>query len=242
MSQKGFAPLLILLGVTIIIGIIGGVYYFSKSRIIQPQSQNPVDTSLIPRSTISSTSVSESTPTTQISEEVKIIDGSVYRVSAIGKKELLLDKQNYQDKGVSNFIEVSLSPDKSNVLLFAQGGISIPFLYYTPLFKINMQYIDITQEAVWSHNSRYIAYINGPAEALTNSEIHIYDTTLNKKIDISNKPTIKNLSYDYLTFTNISWSEDDSGIKVHYIARGGEAPRGETLGEGDIILPLVTEK
>lgn len=40
--QKGFAPILILVGILVIIGIAGGAYYLGKSQNSQPKSQSQV--------------------------------------------------------------------------------------------------------------------------------------------------------------------------------------------------------
>lgn len=41
-NQKGFAPILILVGVLIIAGLVGGAYYFSKTQSVKPTTQNSV--------------------------------------------------------------------------------------------------------------------------------------------------------------------------------------------------------
>lgn len=51
MNQKGFSPLIIILGIILVIGIASGAYYFGKTQVPKPQSQNPVITSQIPQTT-----------------------------------------------------------------------------------------------------------------------------------------------------------------------------------------------
>ena len=45
--QKGFAPILILIGILVIMAVAGGAYYFGKSQISKPQSQ--IETSQTPK-------------------------------------------------------------------------------------------------------------------------------------------------------------------------------------------------
>lgn len=55
MSQKGFAPILIALGVILILGVVSGAYYFGKSQSVKPTIQNSVVTSQTPQPTPSPT-------------------------------------------------------------------------------------------------------------------------------------------------------------------------------------------
>ena len=45
MDQKGFAPLFILLGALVVVGMIGGIYYLITSRNPNTPAQNPKVTS-----------------------------------------------------------------------------------------------------------------------------------------------------------------------------------------------------
>lgn len=49
MNQKGFAPILIALGILLIVGIAGGAYYFGTLKNTKPQSQNSVVVSQTPQ-------------------------------------------------------------------------------------------------------------------------------------------------------------------------------------------------
>lgn len=176
-------------------------------------------------------------------QSIKIIDGSVYGINNLGKQRLLIDKKSFnQDNQYGDYnygiAEAYLSPDRSRVLLLFDGGITLYFLYYTNLDKIEVKNIGIAQEAAWSPNSRYIAYNSKPADAGGLVILKVYDTNLDKEVNISTTPNIKGLKYDYLDFSNIRWLEDSSGIKVHYGAYTGNNPFGEMISEGEVILPL----
>ncbi len=64
LKQKGIAPLVIILGVLVILGIAGGAYYLSKTQIPKPQPQNPMVTSQTPQPTASS-QITQLLPQTQ---------------------------------------------------------------------------------------------------------------------------------------------------------------------------------
>lgn len=247
-NQRGSVALFILVGLVVVIGLVGGAYYWKKSQVSMPQAQNQAAAFLTSQPTPFSTPSLQPTSSVKISEGIKAIDGNIYKISSSGQRELLVKKGLYKpiiSGGEVYFTEIDLSPDGAKILVTGSAGTSLSALYYTYLNKIDIKYIGSGQGAVWSYNSRYIAYINGPADALMNAWIHVYDTKLNKKIDIvylQDKPNIKNLNYDYPTFDNLSWSEDDATIKVHAVAHSGSAPHGEVIGKGDISLPINAEK
>ncbi len=54
-NQKGFSIIFILLGVVVVIGLAGGVYYLGKFQVSKPQPQNPMVVSQTPQVTPSST-------------------------------------------------------------------------------------------------------------------------------------------------------------------------------------------
>lgn len=54
--QKGFAPLILLVGILVIIGVAGGAYYFGKFQALKSQLPNSVVTSQTPKPTTSAIS------------------------------------------------------------------------------------------------------------------------------------------------------------------------------------------
>lgn len=182
-------------------------------------------------------------PTTQPSPSIitleegmlEIIDGSLYKILSSGENKLLIDKQGTGE--ITDFYE-STAPDKLKSFLMIQGGISLNFLYYLSPSEADVKQIGIAQEAVWSNNSRYIAYSNKPADAGPIVSVFIYDTQNDKKTELSGNYKVENLSYSYLGFNNLRWLDDDSGIQVRYDAYTGEIPYGEKIGEGETILKV----
>lgn len=190
----------------------------------------------------------------QSDEGLDIIDGNVYKISSSGNQTLIVNKKDCKSGNLSDdyleFSSFNISPDKSKVLLFGEEGLSIYTLCYTSLNPVKVKYISYVLKAVWSSNSQYIAFISKPADAGPDTIINIYDTRTDKLLNISNKPSIQNLKYDYLGFNDVMWLDDDSGIKVHYTAyqnRNNDpdpfiASFGAKVDEGEVILPVTVNK
>jgi len=186
------------------------------------------------------------------SENIKIIDGSVYQISDAGEKHLIIDKEEFrkntaryynqlnnqpdQKDPFFNFSQVQLSPDKTKLLLLAQGGLSLEYIYYSSLGGDNLIGLGLTTEACWSNNSRYIAFASKPADAGPNMILYIYDTQLNEITDISRNYDLGDLEPDLMDFSELQWLENDKGIKVKYVAFKGEIPFAEKIGEGETII------
>lgn len=65
--QRGFTPVIILVGILVITVIVGGAYYFGKSKSVKPEavsSPNPVVASQTPQPTAISQTISSSSSTT----------------------------------------------------------------------------------------------------------------------------------------------------------------------------------
>lgn len=171
----------------------------------------------------------------QDSEKSKIvIEGSLYRILPSGEKKLLIAKP--ETGGITYFSE-SISPDNTKSFFMVEGGISHYLLYYLPpKSELAAERIDFAQEAVWSNNSRYIAYAKRPADAGALVSIFVYDTLTQKVDEISKGHEIENTNYDYLGFSDLEWLDNDSGIKAHYDAYTERLPGGEKVSEGETIL------
>ncbi len=74
MNQKGFSPLVIILGIILIIGIAGGAYYFGKSQTKKPEassSPNPMVVSQTPQPIITPSSSPDETSSWKIYTNAK---------------------------------------------------------------------------------------------------------------------------------------------------------------------------
>lgn len=240
-GQKGLGSLVIIIAVLILMLTGGGVYYYETHQNASTQF-NDINksntTTPIPSPTnnsIPSPSMPLTTATTQ--NQLKIANGNIYR-----DQTLLINKKDCTDGSQSmsqylNYTSFNYSADNSKILLFGDATLSFPVLCYTAINPIMVQYIGIGEEAAWSHNSRYIAYNSQPTDAGGPVILKIYDTQNNKNLNLSQVPTIKNIAKAALEYTHIGWQNDDSGVKVHYLARS-EEPYGDNLGEGDVVIPL----
>lgn len=232
-ARKTSLPKTILLIVGFIVSfILGGVSGYSfglKAKTSgMPQSTEPTAQ---PQASIQP----HSSPDASEDETLEIIDGSLYRALSSGDKKLLIDEQ--ETGRIFDFYE-EVSPDKTKSFLMVQGGISLDFLYYLPAINAVAKQVDAAQEAVWSNNSRFIAYASKPADAGPLIDVYLYDTQMNEVTEISNNNNIESLDYSYLGFHNLRWLDDDSAVKVNYDAYKGELPHGEKVGEGETVLLL----
>lgn len=166
----------------------------------------------------------------------KIIDGNAYLIHN-GKEELLANKNDFIEDAYAPpimFTDAVLSSDQRKVLLIAQGGISANLLFYSDLNNVSFKYIHTVSEAVWSKNSRYIAFTSSVGDAGGDYFLGLYDSNSNKTADISKQSTIEGVP----SYSNIRWKNDDSAIIVHYSAQD-EIPYGNIIGQDDITISVT---
>jgi hypothetical protein len=176
-------------------------------------------------------------------KDLKIINGNVYRIVSHKPPELLVDKNGctYEGGSTGDINTFSLSPDGTKIYITVNPGISMDYLCYVNFSNGKTQYINFASEAAWSHNSRYIAFSYKHADAGPVTDVVVYDTQSEKQqllADARIFPQIPNLTFDFLGYSNISWVNNDSGVKVHYYAFKGNMPFGDKISEGDIVLPI----
>lgn len=254
--------LLIIIGVVLILFLVSIVLYiikFKNTQLILPnakittsptifQSMKPINMDNVnppstqPRPSIVFPYMS--------SVNIATAEGNVYFASG-NQRQLLIDKRDYYKQyGESFYItKASLSPDNSKLLLSAEGIVSIPILFYskTDNFK-NLIEIAPSEEAVWSPNSRYIAFTGSAGDGgFQNVQLEVYDTHLNIRAflaSIYNLPKIQNLNFNTIIYDQLRWLADNSGFQVHYKAfldRRMEEKVGEGIervGEGSLTFPL----
>ncbi|MBI4137375.1 hypothetical protein HY469_04900 [Candidatus Roizmanbacteria bacterium] len=170
-------------------------------------------------------------------DKIQILDGNAYLVQD-GKQQLVANKDDFKEDSYAPpiiFTDAIVSPDQYKVLLIAQGGISAELLFYSDLNNVSFKYINTVSQAVWSHDSRYVAFTSKIADAGADYYLGIYDTNSHQTVDISKQSSINGIP----SYSNIRWQEDDSGIIVHYTAQD-EIPYGMKVGEGDITIPLTS--
>lgn len=169
-------------------------------------------------------------------DTIQIENGNAYLIQE-DEQQLLADKNDFKEASYAppiTFTDALISPDQRKILLIAQGGISANLLFYSDLNNISFKYINTVSQAMWSHNSQYVAFTSTIADAGGNYYLGIYDTNSHQTVDVSEQSSIRGIP----SYSNIRWQEDDSGIIVHYMAQD-EIPYGKKVGEGDITIPVI---
>lgn len=121
MNQKGFSPLIIILGIILVIGIASGAYYFRKSQSVKPEvlpSSNPMVTSratLVPSPSLSpaSTTISTNLVSKKLNFTARLIDNYKYKLTLQDSTTSKITKQKTIDLSVLGW-DVDL-PLKGNV-------------------------------------------------------------------------------------------------------------------------------
>ncbi len=107
--QKGFTPILILVGILVIVAVAGGAYFFGKSQVSKSQLPNPVVTSQTPQPIITSQSSSTVVP----SNNLKTFNDSTYKYSFKYPDTWLVnqsDQGDYQFQVWDRSIDIFSSP------------------------------------------------------------------------------------------------------------------------------------
>ena len=182
----------------------------------------------------------------RLDSQFEAIDGSIYKISSTGTREILLDKEDYKkyhadgdgyvvyDDPYFQFTSVQVSPDKSKLLTLADGNLSLSYLHYLSLDKKTAEYIGWVVSAVWSPDSKHIAYLSKPGDAGPLSIIAVYDSETGTITDLSKQ---HGTQYTILGFSDIEWLDDSSGIKLRYTAHGN-GPYWNIIDEGETIITL----
>jgi len=158
--------LFIIFGVTLtfLIGVIGFLVYqnYQTKRVLETKpSPSPIPSL---------------SPTPQAEEEIKIIDGNIYRTGLSGKTELLVNKEDPQFKtdSIQEFSNVNTSPDKSKICFIGLPPAPAPSLYYKNLDTNEVLKIGWGKNCFWSPDSQKIAYNNNTTD-VSPVDIFVYD-------------------------------------------------------------------
>lgn len=166
------------------------------------------------------------TTTAPILGAYKIIDGSVYDKKT---DKLLIDKKAlvHEAYKTDQVFDIIPSPDKKEIILFTYGNLSSAAIFYADTTSYTPTFIDLAEEAVWSPNSRYIAYTRKPAD-IGPKNLSVYDTQNQTLAKIT-------LSVDATSsFSNLQWANDSKTLTANY----------ETMNKPDPMSPgfKVTNK
>lgn len=239
-----------LFAIFVFICLIVGVDHFSHPAPRQVPNAVPTTAMLVtPTGTLRNKSphLIVRVPSFNIASASAVIeDGDVYLIYR-GRKERFVDKtantHYYGDFDVKFFFtKAELSPDKSKMYLQAYGAASAATLFYIDLSRVSDSYdVGSSTHALWSPNSRYIAYTYGAGDCgPQNLRLDAFDTLTKETISLNDKTKIPNLSYDMFLYDAFTWLQDSSGLKVKYSAykEGGCIGENILVGKGTTTVQI----
>ncbi len=164
-----------------------------------------------------------------------IIDGSLYKVSTAQRSQLLVEKRElmYKDLEKSTLFTITkydFSPDNSKILIHAQGAISAEVLFLVECEGGMVTPIDPGAEAMWSDDSKYIAYTSRNAD-IGPLGLHVYDSESKKEVDLKMP---KNVAY--MDFSKPHWNDTYTVSADYYLLNA--IPQGKVVKKGQITIDL----
>jgi hypothetical protein len=167
-----------------------------------------------------------------------IIDGSLYKVFPNRKSELAVDKKQLKSEGMEKetpfeIISYDFSPDKSKVLLHAQGGISADLLFIVECTGGMVSFISYGEESAWSPNSRYIAYTRRPGD-VGPLLLNAYDVTTHNNAQLDVGKYHINTSY-----SKLEWLPDSTAITADF-EQMDTIPMGKIIKKGTTTIKLLS--
>lgn len=171
----------------------------------------------------------------RVEEEIKIIDGSIYRIYSSGKAELLVDKDDSQFKTnyIQGFTDVKISSDKAKICFTGWPPAPAPMLYYTNLINNETIQIGGGKNCFWSPDSQKIAYINYATD-ISPIDIFVYDTLSRETKNLTeNAAQGGHIRY----YKSPTWIDK---IKLFGDFVSVEMPEGTTKTEGISTVNVLT--
>lgn len=146
--------------------------------------------------------------------ELIVIERNLYRILPSGEKKLLISDNNREVGGfIFNLIEEVFSPDNLKSIVLINEGIEANSLYYLSQNDTEAIFVDVVSNAIWSNNSRYIAYTVSQAGVGPKS-IFVFNTETQEKWVIGqSKLADGSGSIDY---SKLEWIDNDNAIKANY--------------------------
>lgn len=217
----------------IVVFIAAGVtsmYFFNKQQTpTQPGVPKAISISHTPAPTVmpSPTPISTTSQTKYL-----IIDGSLYKKDA-GKNTLVVDKKSLKHNQIQieSIDEFTESPNQTKIALFAFGGTSAYFLFYIDLATNEIAFIDFAADAIWSPNSRYLAYTNRQAD-IGPERVFVYD--LQKQ---NNAKTIQSKNTTTTSYKNLVWNKTSDTLTADF-ETFDDIPNGKIIDKGQTQISI----
>lgn len=268
MNQKGFSPLLIILGIILIIGIVGWSYYLSTPQKPKLQSQNP---------TITSQPSPQPSPTSIVSKTPHL--AAFMRKGEIWIKNFL-SNQEYKVSKTAKVEGPVFSPNGKYLYYFqivhAGGGFPRYSMFVSDVNGYSEKTLSMganghASKLKWSTDSNYLGVVlfanDIPGGSQYYEEAFIYDSTTQKEISLGKltkgslegdaylvnascdklEPQYKAFCKEYVSYIAIPKSNDYKGgykseefSKSKYTKPNYKLSRSEKLENGLMILEYYT--
>lgn len=233
-KEKGKLPVFIIILIVIAVLVYGAVayLYFSNKKLKQDLSTPTVSNQVqvMPE------------PTAMVETFQYLIDnGSIKKVSSSGTEEIIIQKTDYKDTGITGFINVISSSNGNYICFWSLPPALGPALYYSDANGAGVTLIaEKGKSCVWSNDEGMIAYINDATEDQP-VDVYLFNTVTT---DIKNL-TLQNSgsSAVFRRYEPTAFSTDDSKILCTYEEIDTDDPSLENLGtcEIDIATGAVTD-
>ncbi len=187
-NKRSKFGLFVILGIIFIALIYGGVaYLYLQNKNLKGGNSNAKNTANNPISI---------TPTPAfLLENVKVIDGNISYQDANSGTKVLVNKTDYPGSGITGFLKLTVSPDKSKICFESWSPAPKPALFISNIDGSNVIEAGSNRKnCIWSPDSKNVLYINAITQ---NSSTDIYIFNLESKQE-------KNLTFS---------SSDSSGKK-----------------------------
>lgn len=222
-SKKSKFPLII--GVIVIVNlIIWGfvIYSYLQNRTLKSDlSQAETTPTLTP------------TPTDIVVEYTYQIDnGNVVKASSLGDSTIVINKESYEETGITGFTFVALSPSESRLCFWSMSPSLEPALYHSDIEGINVTKVsEKVTDCTWSNNSTMIAYVNDTAQTSA-SDIYLYDLNLETESQLTSSTG----SATYRRYSIDSWSLDNTKILCSFEEMSTATSGAQITGDCEIDI------
>ena len=170
--------------------------------------------------------------------DIKIIDGDIYKVYSLTKKELLISTTDIKDEMIKSFVFVELSPDRSKMCFVGQSMVP-QWLYYSNVDGNGITQIGLGKNCIWSNNSKKVAYNNHTTD-VSPVNVLVYDLLLKKTTNYTESVQ----SADLLrTYEIPVWSSDDNTITSEFSSlTSGAGAMGKGVSTIDLKSGEVSDE
>lgn len=168
----------------------------------------------------------------QVAEKIyQVKEGSIFVLTPNGQSSLVIDKARltHERLRIQYIIDYAVSPDKSKLLLYAEGGVDPYVIYAADADGQEVEFVGTAQEARWSPDSQVIAY----TDLTTVGQSRLF--TFN--FDTKERRASSLLQNDcYMNYSQVDW-QDANTIQTDFQCLSS-VPYGREVEAGQTDIPI----